>query len=161
MVDESGLKEKPILTMQDQPILTKQDLLKGASDAKYMSSKSQLQRFTRYLNHSFYIGADPLMRAKHSQFVQSVQPKKNETVFDRFEQDTKNRFESKKGSNFNNSMNNSQEYSVQSGSPNQIRSANFKGPFVPKKKETFSTKTANLEFGVDLFNQQSVTELKI
>lgn len=61
-----------------------------------MSSKSQMRRFTRYLNHSFFIGADPLLKTKHSQFINSTSGEKEESVFDRLEKDKNVRKEQQK-----------------------------------------------------------------
>ena len=61
----------------------------SAEDFKYMSSSQQIKRFSQYLNHTFYVGADLFLRTKHKQFLKLQNPKKVETVFDRLEKDKK------------------------------------------------------------------------
>ena len=60
-IDDGRSKEDTHL-LKEEPVLSKLDL-------KYMSLDSQMQRFTKYLNHSFYLGADAFLKAKHSLFV--------------------------------------------------------------------------------------------
>ena len=50
----------------DVPLLTKKEIQMSQEDMKYMSSKNQLKRFSQYLNHSFFLGADAFLRTKHS-----------------------------------------------------------------------------------------------
>ena len=74
--------------------LTKAELnmhTQGGLDLKYMTSKKQMKRFTRHLNHSFYNDLDPHLRKKHEQFVKLHNPVKKETVFDRLEKDRQSR----------------------------------------------------------------------
>ena len=60
-------------------------------ELKFMSDANRIKRYSTYLHHSFYIGQDMFIQHKHKQFVKNSNPKKRSTVFDRLEQDKKQR----------------------------------------------------------------------
>lgn len=72
--------------------MTKKEIQMSIDDMKYMSSGQQIKRFSRYLNQSFYLGADLFLKTKHEQFLKQEHPRKaGGTVFSRLERDKKAR----------------------------------------------------------------------
>ena len=51
-----------------------------------------MEKFTRYLNKSFFKGADPLLRTKYQRFLETTATEEqSDTVFERLEKDQRHR----------------------------------------------------------------------
>ena len=62
-------------------------------DLQFMSAGQQVKRYSMYLHHSFLVGQDKFMQAKHDAYMKKSHPTKTSNVFDRLEQDKRNRNE--------------------------------------------------------------------
>ena len=65
-------------------------------DLQFMSAGQQVKRYSMYLHQSFYVGQDMFIRHQHDLFIKKAHPAKTSTVFDRLEQDKKNRDENER-----------------------------------------------------------------
>ena len=68
-------------------------LMMDKEDLQFMSAGQQVKRYSMYLHHSFLIGQDKFMQAKHDLYMKKSHPNKTSNVFDRLEQDKRNRNE--------------------------------------------------------------------